>query len=232
MAKLKNKYFGELKGKLGDVVFRQKGKINYVSQVPRNYKTPLSPDYYDRINTFTLSTKFASVVYSIYEMKTIWFNNAPNHHSLFNILVSKIYSVARYPDLRLKIKITPERGFSVKLKMLNLNENNIEFNFEPIGVNSGLNLSEHTKVKLISVLWLFDPYDKTIPEFDFIKVASDISNLSLTDNLVFNIGFYPSQSSLLSIYKKCRIYSTIVTMNDDLVINNYSNTVSIEQALR
>lgn len=71
MAQLKNKYFGELKGKLGDVVFRQRGKTNYITQQPSKYNRSQNHEHQNRINTFRFSIKLASVVNSISDLKEI-----------------------------------------------------------------------------------------------------------------------------------------------------------------
>jgi hypothetical protein len=232
MAQLKNKYFGELKGKLGDVVFRQRGKNNYIAQHPRSYKKPQNPEYFNRVKTFVLSTKFASVINSIGDLKFCWDKKKSNSIPMFNYLVSVLYSNLKLPESAHLVKITPERGFGLRVKSVSINETNFEINIEPLGNDSGINTSEETKIRLINILWLFDPISSSNQENEFTKFITMFEDLNINQNIIFNVNFSSNITELLKLYTKLRIYSTLITYSDELIQLNYSNTYFSELSLR
>ena len=54
MAELEKKFFGNLKGSLGDVVFRQRNEKNYVAHKPKSYTPPDDPKYRERTSKFRI----------------------------------------------------------------------------------------------------------------------------------------------------------------------------------
>lgn len=232
MAQLKNKYFGELKGKLGDIVFRQNGQNNYIAQKPRRYKSPQNPGYFNRLKNFMLATKFASKINSIGELKFFWNNKRSNNSLLFNHLVSVLYSSLKHPDSVSLIKITPEHSFGLRLKSVSINQTNYDFNIEPLGNYTGINTSLETKVRLINIFWLFEPFSPNMPMNEFIKFITYFKDFNLNEHIIFNDNFSSDITELLKLYGKLRIFSTLITYSDELIQFNYSNTYFSELSLK
>lgn len=232
MAQLKNKYFGELRGKLGDVVFRQKGSKNYISQSQRKYTSPNSPEYFNRLETFRLSTKFSSAIYSIIDLRTIWFDKKPSNISLYNHIVATVYRAMKSNDTFNLIKITPEKSFAIRSNTIRLNENQFEIDVEPLGDNSGINTSVETKARVVNVVWLYESNITNISQNEFLGFATDYKDLNIHKNTTYGINFSSNITEIVKLYNKGRVYSSLITYSNEMNIINYSNTYFADVSLR
>lgn len=232
MAQLKNKYFGELKGKLGDVVFRQKGNRNFISQTKRKYSSPNNPDYFNRLETFRLSTKFASAIHSIIDLRKIWFDKKTTDVALFNHIVSRVYPAIKSIDTFNLVKITPEKSFAIRSNTIRLNETQFEIDIEPLGDNSGINTSVETKARVVNVVWLYENNLTNIPQNEFISFVTDYKDLNIHKNTIYSINFSSNITEILKLYNKGRVYSSLITYSNEMNIINYSNTYFADVNLR
>ncbi|MCS7052885.1 MAG: hypothetical protein NZM09_04035 [Ignavibacterium sp.] len=232
MAQLKNKYFGELKGKLGDVVFRQRGKTNYITQQPRKYNRSRDPEHQNRINTFRLAIKLASAVNSISDLKEIWDDKSYIGSSTYNHLVSVLYPNLRSVDSYSLVRITPERSFSIKVKQIVISETQLDLNIEPLRGNSGINPDLENKARIVGVIWLYDPISSNNPKDEFTKFVSDYVDLDINNNIVFNLSFSSSTTELLKLYNQCRIYSSLITFTSEFSLVSFSNTFYADLSIR
>ncbi|MCX7759548.1 MAG: hypothetical protein N2169_08120, partial [bacterium] len=107
MAKLKKQILGKISGKLGDIVFRNTGKTNYIASRPSKFKTPMDENSIERRNKFALCGKFTSLVLSIPELKYFWLQKTPKNKNIFNSLFSIFYPMINNQNIDETITITP-----------------------------------------------------------------------------------------------------------------------------
>lgn len=229
--KISKKYFGELSGKLGDVVFKQRGNTNYIASSPRKYTKPNSVEFENRKSIFKIAAKFSSAVNSIPELKYFWMNSNKNGASAYqkiNKLALKTFSEGHSVNW---LKITPENGFGVIVSTYSLNKEQYNIRLEPLTERSGINTDIETNIKLITV---FNPYDSSanLSEYEYFSNYSSNHIIDLNTPVEISITLSTAQTNLISMYSKCRVYNTLITLNNENELINYANTFSSDLIMK
>lgn len=225
MAHLKNKYFGDMKGKFGDVVFRVRNGKNYAAQTPRKYTKPDTLEYKKRISSFKLSTRFSSSLVRTPELKNIWKTESIKSRTLYQHIISLCYNNLRSEENIVQLKITPEKGFNADFENVILNDSTLSFTVKPLGNDTGINLSNETKIKLVTLCMLYDAKVEGKSEYDLFFIKSGIVPLVVEEELIFNINLTATQQHIVSQYKELRVYSSLITYTDESAQINYSDTL-------
>lgn len=231
MAKLKNKFLGEIQGKIGDVVFKQRGSTNYISFKPRKYLQSNSTAREIAKNKFKHAAKFSSAVNSIPELKYFWMNSNKNGASAYqkiNKSALKTFSEGHSVNW---LKMTPENGFGVIVSTYSLNKEQYDIRLEPLTERSGINTDIETNIKLITV---FNPYDSSanLSEYEYFSNCSSNQIIDLNTPVEISITLSTAQTNLISMYSKCRVYNTLITLNNENVLINYANTFSSDLMIK
>jgi|GEM_PF-2188804 len=226
MAELKNRYFGEIKGSFGDVVFRRRNGKNYTARKPRKYTQPNTDEYINRINAFRTSIKFSSAVNSIPELKKFWSMEVSNGKTPYQYLISRSYGTFKSAETVLTSQITPDKGFGVVVDECTLSGTSLNMRIQPLLASSGINTGNESKIRLISIVQFYDPLNWVVNSFEFIKLNSNDMAIDLNESLNFTIQLSTAHSNTLALYKKCRVFSTLITYNSEDVPVGYANTFS------
>lgn len=225
MAKLKNKFFGEISGKFGDAIFKQKGSSNYISTYPRKFNRPNSIEHQSRINRFIQAAKFSSAVNSIPELKHFWLYSIKNSSTVYNSIMTSSLKILNQGHPITYLKITPEKGFGVVVSDYTLMKERLIIRIAPLTERSGINTNIETNIKLISV---FNPYqsNQNLPEYEYFANFSTNYTIDLNNPLELTTTLSTAQSNLIEQYSKCIVYNTLITSNNEGLLINYANTFS------
>lgn len=231
MAELKNRYFGEIKGSFGDVVFRRRNGKNYTARKPRKYTKPNTEEYINRVNAFRTSIKFSSVVNSIPELKKFWSMEVSGGKTPYQYLISRSFDTFKSADTVLASKITPNKGFGVVVDECTLNGTSLNMRIQPLLASSGIDTGNESKIKLISIIQFYEPLTGDSTSFEFITLNSNDTAIDLNESLNFTIQLSTAQANTLALYKKCRIFSTLITYDAGEQPVKYANTFSSTAAI-
>lgn len=231
MAKLKNKFFGEISGKFGDAIFKQMGSSNYISTYPRKYNRTNSIDHQNRINRFIQASKFSSAVSSLPELKHFWDISNNNSSNVYNSIMRKSLKLLNQGHPITNLKITPEKGFGAMVSDYNLIKERLIVRLAPLTERSGINTNIETNIKLISV---FNPYQSSqnLPDYEYFANFSTNYTIDLNNPIELTITLSTAQSNLIEQYSKCIVYNTLVTSNNEDMLINYANTFSSDLVVK
>src|ERR1035437_4840504 len=96
MGRLKNTVLGNITGKVGDIVFRVRGKKSYLYASPKKVKVSQKQEAKEARSKFNPLSKFGSFINSIPELKYfnsgMEFMNEPNLDRGLNLLLASLAS--------------------------------------------------------------------------------------------------------------------------------------------
>lgn len=226
MAQLDKKFFGKLKGSLGDVVFRSRNDKNYVAHKPKSYTPPDTPQFRERVSKFRIAVKLASAIYSFQPLKKLWKSVVPSGTSPFSHLVRINYPYVQDNDLSNMIIMAPRSSFGVKLENLTINNDVLNIELAPLTDLSNVNPDIEKRIQLMAVVFLQQPINNTLPAYDFIKVSSVKTLINLTDPITFNIPLLTADSEISLNYTNRKVIFTAVTFDENEKEIQFSSTIN------
>lgn len=229
MANLEKPMFGNIKGKFGKAVFRQRNGLNYIAQRPSSYSIPGTESYLIRTAKFRICAKISSALNSVSLLKELWKEETPEKLSTYNYLISVNYGAVNN-DLSLGlIKIAPDSAVGVRLDTVALTSDKLTVNLLPLTEKSLINPSVEKKVKLASLLYLSSPLNSEDSGFEVITFISASKAFDLASPLTFDLFISTSDELKIGLYRNKSVHSSLITFaEDDTAVNNsstFSHTV-------
>ncbi|MGK9477376.1 hypothetical protein [Melioribacter sp. OK-6-Me] len=226
MAQLDKRFFGKLKGSLGDIVFRSRNEKNYIAHKPASYTPPDTPEFRERISKFRIAVKLASAIYSFQSLKKIWKSLVPAGTSPFSHLVKINYPFVLDNDITNMIMMTPRSSFGIKVQSLNINNNVLNIELAPLTNLSNVNPDIEKKIQILALIFLQLPVNSTLPAYEFLQISSPKTLINLTDPLVFNIPLLTADSELLPNYTNKKVVFTAITFDENEEEVQFSSTIN------
>lgn len=225
MAKLKKQILGKVSGKLGDIVFRNTKKTNYIAVRPISFNAPMDENSINRRGKFAVSVKLSSVILSIPELKYIWNKQTPAGMTTVNYLVSQNYSRVNSQGLTENVNLTPPMGFSLKEDKILIDSEMVTITINPIGSRSGINPETEKFVKAIIVISLSNPMNTNFNQYALFGLSSEPISLNLTERLHFEIPITNQISELINNYSEKILFVCLITLSESSEPINYSTTI-------
>lgn len=226
MAELEKKFFGNLKGSLGDIVFRSRNEKNYVSHKPKSYTAPDDPAFKVRTGKFRIAVKLASAVYSFQPLKKIWSSVVASGKSPFSHLVKINYPFVEDGNLSNLINMTPRSSFGVTLQNLTIDNVALVIDLAALTDLSNIDVNIEKKIQILAVVFLQQPSQNTLPAYDFLKISSAKLDINLVNPLTFNIPLLTADSDISANYTNRKVIFTVLTFDDNDSVIQYSSTIN------
>lgn len=226
MAELEKKFFGSLKGSLGDVVFRSRNEKNYVSRKPKTYSPPEDAGYKERTGKFKLAVKLASAIYSFNPLKKIWADAVTNGKSAFTHLVQLNYPFIEEADITNMIAMAPRSSFGVKLTNLTIDDNSLTVELAPLADASNIDVSVEKQIQLLAVVFLQQPVQSGLPVYDFLRITSAKVDIDAVNPVVFNIPLLTADSGIAGNYTNKKVMFTAITYDESGSVVQFSSTIN------
>lgn len=209
MANLNKKGLGNVKGALGDLVFKERyGKI-YIATRPESYTTPQDPKSNTIRGKFRFSIKLFAALGKILWFKIIWKNsNIPgdiNSNKMFKVNSSRITDDFDISNILL---IPLEDGFKAEVTEVVFNNEKLELSVAPLAEDSGI--KNYKKVSLQGLIYLRDGKEP----YQFVPVVSDDIESEFGEQIKFTIRFSPLQKTIISSAGKRNFVLNIFTKDD------------------
>src|SRR5690606_35291950 len=181
MAKLKKEILGKVSGSLGELTFRQRGGKSFVSTRPASFMPGTDEASKTRRAKFALSIKFARVIYSVPQLKSLWVNETPAGIAPFNHLMRSNYRVIGTPASLNTIAMAPSFGFDISNPSSAVNASALMINVEALGTAPGLIIAEEVSLQLLTILYLNDRTHDAVEEYMMLNFSSAPSAVNLDD---------------------------------------------------
>jgi hypothetical protein len=209
MASFENAILGDVKGKVGQVIGRRRGKKFFFYAAPREVKISNTPLAIKSRKKMKPVAQFASVVNSIPELKNLWKSSKIEAFDAFH----KIEKL-NYPFF------TSERPTKENMIIPNIHtDNNItESSISGKGIKLKIFISiieepEFDGVKElagIGVICYYNPIDKTMDYFHLSKIRTGTFNVKIDKQFEVEIPFSGGERNNYNSYLSCIIYFTFV----------------------
>lgn len=227
MSHLVHRFFGDLSGKLGDVVFRIRGNKNYIAQASSGYTQPDTAEYRDKLSRFGLTSRFCSAVVRMKEIKGIWKELYQDVH-LFNMLKSINWQYTEAEEVTEYAVISPITGFSAQPGSAELSALMLTVNMLPLTIESGINPAVEKLVNLSAVVVLSGPVDAGISKNHVFPLVSDSVLFNLTDPITFRVYLSDADADMLVHYGNRKVFCSLVTLDAGGVPVEASKTFCVE----
>jgi len=227
MAEIKNKLFGELSGKFGDIVYRQRNGKNYISRRPKTYSTPQNESFVERSNKFKMSSRIAAVINSVDALKNIWENVKPPNISVYNYLISKNYNASGVNSLLGNMIIVPNSEVGVRLASSEIQADKLIIALEPLTESARIDPTIEKKIQIILVLFMDEPINTNLPSFNISSMISVQKDFDLTTSISFEVMIPTSVSEKMNQYQNKNAFATVVTFDENNTLIKHSDSFTI-----
>ncbi|MFZ1081872.1 MAG: hypothetical protein WAO19_08100 [Candidatus Kryptoniota bacterium] len=238
MARISKSVVGNLSGTLGDIVFHQRNGKVFVRRRPPSFVPGNDPESVDRRLRFGFSVRLAKAICSIPELKAIWRKATPHGKSTFNFIVgtnTKLVNAGSVTDFTTivppwkKPSIAP--GFILNCTAVSISFEAVTVELAPLRKSAGINIKKEPNAKLVYVLCLRNPVNKSYPDVCFISGASDSKPIALVEDpasgnslLTFSIAISGQDASSVRNYANWNLLLALLTLDTANNPVKYSNT--------
>lgn len=218
MAELNQNVLGNVKGKLGNVVFRNLNGKTFISLRPVKYKKSKSAIAKIVRNGFKQVNLFSSTINKNTILKEIWNISDVKSRSAYNKIFKSNLNISPKSGITKLNIITPNR---VELKPMDfsITESEIEVKFSSKLLMNKFNI--YDEIYCFCLIFAFEPIKSSQ-----LELSSQLLVLDKYSNIRESIIFFLKENIDLE-YKNRLIFSSIVSLKDGK-ITNWSSTYSSE----
>lgn len=227
MAELRKAILGQVSGALGDIVFREKGSLNYLATRPASFIPGTDPASIARRARFALTAKTSVSINRILELKTLWANAFSNGMSPFNYIFKTNYRFVTASTISDLLKIVPDNGFGVTITEGTVDRTRIRVVTDPIGDNTGIDPLLEPDIMLAGIIFLSSPVGESLDPYSLLSVISATQSTKLTDPLTFDANLTNQQQVIFDSYQVTKAFVALVTLDSVGIPVHYSSTILI-----
>lgn len=224
MADLRKKVLGTVSGAVGDILFRAKNGKNYVGTRPLSFIPGKDANSVGRRLRFAMATRLVHPINSIYQLKSLWKALTPAGLSPYNMIVKANYINVQSDSVSDLVKLVPDIGFSVQINNITVDENHLNVTIAGLTSNSGIDPAVELNFQMVGVLHLSNPVNEEQVGHSFLRIVIGEQPLALDTEINFDLTFYDQTSQLIAQYQDRKAFLTLLTLNANKQVVNYSNT--------
>lgn len=229
MAEIKKKYFGEIKGKFGDAVFRQRGDKNYISQKAK-YRKPDTEEFRTRTDTFKMSSKLASLINSNIYLKQIWQSKLGRNTPVYPNLISLNYSVFTGTSVNGIPSLVPDNGIGVKVDTLQIDDDELTLKLKPLTAASTIDIETEKKILSVAFSFVSNPTNLGSAPVQILTFNSAKLTFNLEDAVTLIHPVSTADNDIIKSYQDLAFYFTLITLDEHDKIVHYAKTFSSQIA--
>ena len=213
MGLLHDQVLGEISGKVGEIIYRNRpGKKNVAYKIPEFTNINYSPASVDNRNRFKPMTQFASMVWSLPELKSIW-----DKHTRFKAKAA--YHKIEQANARLFAPLHPTVNNIIVPSGFSLELNSAVANKDKVSVSVSLNkllyhdINQIKSFNVIMMLCFFNPTNNEYLYYNFNRIRIYLSNWEYDKPVEITYNYLEDEGILFSMYHKCILYFTLIAQN-------------------
>lgn len=224
MGELNKTTLGRVRGLVGDVVFRQRDGVNYVSSRPGEYPETTDPVILARRDKFKLTLKFASSINSIDYLREMWKPYSPAKGIGYNTMVRTNYAYINKGVISERASLVPVRGFAVNITSMDLSSTELKAALEALGTGTGINESVERNIYLAAIVHFSNPVVEADKSYEFISLLSVPQSIDLVNPLNFSILLDSVEGQIFKAYQTNKIFATLFTVDANDKPAHFSST--------
>ncbi|MDY0081123.1 MAG: hypothetical protein RBR95_11090 [Ignavibacteriaceae bacterium] len=207
-----------LSGKVGNVVYRRRGKINYMAALPKRYKMSKSPEAQAARKRFKTLSAFSKYVNTFHRLKEIWNDSTLEGLYAYNKIMKANAPHMQVEDLSVYNMIAPKTSED-PIKSLTLSKTELF-----LSLNNYVFPPEAEDFFLTLILTFYSPVNPGIPFMEFAFVQGNAQPGTL------DYKFQLSETAVRFIgeYQKVIAY-TALSFTQSKHLSCYSNTAVLFQ---
>uniref|UniRef100_A0A7V2ZIA4 Uncharacterized protein n=1 Tax=Ignavibacterium album TaxID=591197 RepID=A0A7V2ZIA4_9BACT len=229
MAQLKKQVLGKVRGKVGDLVFRNRHETNYVSLRPIRFNAPMDDRAIARRNKFKSAVQLASAMNSIIPLKQSWNMYSSGTNTVYNRMVKANFGSLENLLPSQNTLLTPGRGFGVVVQNTELSQEQMRLSIDALGDGSGIDTQIEKNIRLACVLCLSEPLNQMDAQFVYLSFISVAQNLVLNSPLDFTIALNSSEKEIFNNYGMRKLLAGLITFDAEQQVVSFSNTIFLQQ---
>lgn len=217
MGRLKNMVLGNVTGKVGNVVFRVKGKKAYAYASPEKVKVSQTKGAKEARSKFTPLSNFASFINSIPELKYFWLKAKIDASSAYHKITKLNYKLLLHNRPTINNLISPwieNENIINPIRMCGLDKSGIwiQAKYEK---GQFIPLDEEESISALAIICFYNPRRRWEKYFVLNKLLSDNIEANFVDPFVFKIPFIETTLSKYYSYRNSILYLTFLTRDID-----------------
>lgn len=215
MARLIGGPFGSVSGRVGDVIYRNRGGKTIVSALPTQRTSPRSERELELQAKFAYVGKIARAINSIEILKHFWKPNASNGKSGANIIFKNNYALIDVKDLSGAILVAPLFGFNLSEPSIEAGKTSLLIKCQSMTGNPEFDTKVEKYISAAGVIVLKNPSDERLPIHDVIAFKTLRQFLYPNKELIIDLEFAGGTLQLFQSYAIKKISAVFVTMDED-----------------
>lgn len=224
MAILHNSIFGTVKGKIGDLIFKQQNGKTVICQKPAKRKTTVDISVLNRRKRFALVTKLSQQINKSQDLKNLWYKIAGRKMSVANAITKANFDRVSYNRIVDIPFLTPDsHAYDPSSLIVNYNDSviSVEYNGKEFPFIQDFN--EETHIRLHSVIYAENPKYNDLPDENFVVISSDLVPVNKDAAVEFKLTLNFFQEQILNSYSKHTIFSAVMSYKSlNIPVNHIS----------
>lgn len=225
-----NPLLGTIRGRIGDLVFKQVNGKSYVAARPHpRSKSSYSDAERAKQKRFAMNTKLASAINKIDVLKPLWQKAANERMSTYNAISKANYSLVGNKEFIVSPKLTPDSiGYDISILSLNYSKGNISitFPFDTLGLIQDFNIVN--RVIVAGVIYLRNPIDQCKDDFRFLSVTSDAVQVSEGNDIALSLELNDVNKQSIDSYSNAAFFFCLISLDkDEHIVNTVSTFTEV-----
>lgn len=200
---------GKIRGRIGNLVFKQYDETNHIAAAPSGYNAPMDPASVSRRSKFSFVAKFSAALLKL-SVRLLWRKVSADNRIIVKVFKANYPLISDQLDLA-GVYLTEKPDFRVTNPEINITSSYVQVIAAALGTNQKIDTVKATKVAVEGVLCLSSPLDDGAPKVSFVSLASAEQDLVLNDSLTFNISLEGSEGLLCDRYATKKVAVVILT---------------------
>ena len=219
---------GNLRGKVGDFIFRNVNGKTIISMRPHSYKKSNSQKSVNNRSKFKLSVMLSSSINKNPVLKEIWQNtNTAKQRATYNVIFQHVNKHIYNNDIDINFNIFPDYGG------VNAEPKNLKFNVDSINVISkpvndkheiSVPVDDAKYIQMVGIIKCDNPIDPSLQDRVILSFNSDTYNFKIGKENYITLNIDGERKHTLKDYSSKRIIFGFVILDDDKKTLCYSST--------
>jgi hypothetical protein len=207
--------FGSISGKVGNVVFRQRGGKIYVASKPGKRQSAKNEGELEREKLFALTGKISKGINANELLKFFWRPSAAKYQSSYNLIFKKNYGGLNIENLCGNIFMTPAEGFNLADPTIYPGDTNLLIECKSLGDASLNNNKADKYITAVGIVILKNPVIEEMPMYKVIGFKSNKHLFYPNEYLSLSVEFSGDQLSQYEHYSLKKVFAVFVTTDAD-----------------
>ena len=220
-----NPLLGTVRGRIGDLVFKQVNGKSYVAARPHpRSKSSYSGAERAKQKRFAMNTKLASAINKIDVLKPLWQKAANERMSTHNAISKANYPSVGNKEFLIAPKLTPDSlGIDESRLSFKYSDGIISICFPSDVFGLVMNPDNDKSIMAAGVLYLSNPVYDCRDDFKFISLNSDPEKICEGKDSVLQIQLMDIHKQYIDSYANRSFFFCLISLDKD---GNLLNTVS------